>query len=104
MQCESPFQIASPKRLRDRVHKFWGMINLDKFNKPPELVVREKPGHLLSPSMKAIQMWCLLRYLPLIVGECVPYEDKNWLFLLHLSEMVDFIFAPKFTTSIVALL
>jgi hypothetical protein len=34
----------------------------------------------------------------------VPYEDKNWLFLLHLSEMVDLIFAPKFTTSVVALL
>jgi hypothetical protein len=58
----------------------------------------------VSPSMKAVQVWCLLKYLPLIIGEFVPCDDENWLFLLHLSELVDLIFAPKFTIGTVSYL
>jgi hypothetical protein len=58
----------------------------------------------VSPSMKAVQMWCLLKYLPLIIGDIVPCDDENWLFLLHLSELVDLIFAPKFTIGTVSYL
>jgi len=89
---------------RDRVHFFWSKINVDKDNKPPELNGFDKPGRRLSPSMKAVQMWCLLRYLPLIVGDCVPHDDEHWLFLLHLSQLVDLVFAPKFTPGMVSFL
>lgn len=101
------FMLCNVKRyfplqeLRDGIHNFWSVINVDKSNKPAELNVFEKPGRRLSPSMKAVQYWCLLKYLPLIVGEKVPYNDENWLFLLHLSELVDLIFSPKFIQGMV---
>lgn len=91
-------------QLREHVHNFWSKINVDKYKKPPELNAFEKPGRHLSPSMKAVQMWSLLRYLPLLVGDYVPSDDENWLFLLHLSQLVDLIFAPKFTPGMISFL
>ena len=87
---------------RDRVHTFWGHINVDKGNKPPEISAFEKPTRRICPSMTAVQMWSLLKYLPLLVGDCVPADDENWLFLLQLSELVDLLFAPKFTHGMVS--
>ena len=89
---------------RSRVHSFWGHINVDKGNKPPEINAFEKPNHRICPSMTALQMWSLLKYLPLLVGDRVPNNDENWLFLLQLSELVDLLFAPKFTHGMVSYL
>lgn len=58
-------------------------------------------GGGLSPSMKATQCWGLLKYLPLIIGDMVPADDEHYLFLLHLAELVDLIFAPRFTKGMV---
>jgi hypothetical protein len=66
--------------IRSRVESFWTVINVDKSNKPPELNSIDKPGHRLTPSMKAVQSWALLKYLPLIIGDLVPADDENWLF------------------------
>jgi hypothetical protein len=90
--------------LRNAVDYFWSMINVDKRNKPPQLNALEKPGHRLSPSMKAVQYWALLKYLPAIVGDKVPVDDDNWIFLLHLSELVDIIFSRRFTPGMVSYL
>lgn len=89
--------------LNSRMHSFWSVINVDKGNKPPELNHIDKPGRLY-PSMKAIQSWALLKYLPLLLGDVVPADDKHWLFLLHLSELVDILFAPVFTVGMVTYL
>jgi len=86
--------------LNTRVSWFWSWINTDKRNKPPELSSLE-PGHRVKPSMKAVQCWSLLRYLPLIVGDLVPSDDQHWLFLLHLCHLVDILFAPVFTVGMV---
>lgn len=80
-----------------------GVINADKGNKPPEINGFDK-GHNLSPPMKAMRMWCFLKYLPLIVGDKIPYDDEQWLFMLHLSESVDLIFAPQFTSGMISYL
>lgn len=55
----------------------------------------------MKPSMKAVQCWSLLRYLPLIVGDLVPSDDQHWLFLLHFCHLVDILFAPVFTVGMV---
>ena len=54
--------------------------------------------------MKAVQCWALLKYLPVILGDVVPVDNKHWLFLLHLSELVDLLFAPVVTAGMVAYL
>ncbi|XP_065644960.1 uncharacterized protein LOC136075509 [Hydra vulgaris] len=76
---------------------FWGKITVEKNHKPVQILKIHEPGHVLAPSMKAVQCWALLKYLPLAVGKTVPPENKHWKFLLHLSHLVDLIFAPNFT-------
>ncbi|XP_065658244.1 uncharacterized protein LOC136082749 [Hydra vulgaris] len=67
--------------LNNRLSYFWSMVNVGKKNKSPELNKLEVPGHELSPK-----------------------EDEYWKFLLELSTLVDFIFAPKYTIGMVTYL
>jgi hypothetical protein len=53
--------------LNSLINEFFDKNSVDKGNKPPCLNRIEKPGGGLSPSMKAVQMWALLRYLPLLL-------------------------------------
>jgi len=69
----------------------------------PQLNNIDRPGRLY-PAMKAVQLWSLLRYLPLIVGDLVPTDNKHWHFLLHLSELVDLLFCPVFSIGMVTYL
>jgi len=82
------------------IRTLWSVINVDKCNKPPDLNPLEKPGRLY-PSMKAVQSWALLRYLPLAIGDLVVSSDPHWQFLLHLSELVDIVFCPVFTSGMI---
>ena len=45
-------------------------------------------------------MWCLGRYLPLLIGDLVPEDDEHWANLLNLCQIVDYIFSPKCTIGI----
>jgi len=83
-----------------RINRMWSVMNVDRCNKPLELNALDEPGRLY-PYMKAVQIWALLRYLPLAIGDVVPHNDKHWLLLLHLSELVDMIFLPVFTPGMV---
>ncbi len=89
-------------QLNKLVIEFWGIINVDVHKRPPQLNRIMPPGDGLSPSMKAIQCWALLKYLPLIIGDKVPGDDIHYRFLLHLSDLVDHVFAPRFTRGTVA--
>jgi hypothetical protein len=80
---------------------FWGKITVDKSCKPTELSKLEVPGSGISPSMTAMKLWALLRYLPLVIGEQVPRDNPHWKFLLHFSHLVDIIFSPKFTLGMI---
>jgi len=103
------YQLCNIKRvftydmLSAKIASFWGAINVEKCNKPPDLSHIDKPGRLY-PSMKAVQSWALLKYLPLIIGDVVAEDDEHWLFLLHLSELVDYLFSPVYTVGMVAFL
>ena len=78
---------------------FFSKNFVDRKNKPPEL--SSVDVGTLSPSMKAMQMWTLLRYLPAVMGHKVPMDDEHWTFMLHLLELVDIVFAPAFTKAMV---
>jgi len=86
-----------------RMSYFWSAINVDRRYRPPELSSPEE-GHKIGPSMKAIQCWSLLKYMPLIIGDVVPESDPYWQFMLHLGHLVDLVFAPTFTAGMIAYL
>jgi hypothetical protein len=70
----------------------WGQLSVGRSERTPTLNKLLPPGQGLTPSMKAIQYWALLKYLPLALGRHISKVSKHWEFLLHLSHMVDLIF------------
>lgn len=44
-------------------------------------------------------MWCLGRFLPLLVGAHVPREDEKWQLYITLLEIVDVVFSPAITAN-----
>ena len=78
---------------------FFSKNFVDRKNKPAELSSVEIGN--LAPSMKAMQMWTLMRYLPVVMGHKVPMDDEHWAFLLHLLELADIMFPPAFTKAMV---
>lgn len=75
----------------------WGKIPMDKTHKPAEITEIHEPGHFIVPSMKPVKYWAFLEYLPLALGWLIPPENERREFLLHLSHLVDLVFARKFT-------
>lgn len=69
----------------------------DSHNKPSAI----KPQDLKNPdgSMRqtAAQMWCLLRLLPLMIGDLIPEGEKHWELLLSLLGCMELIFSPALT-------
>ena len=45
-------------------------------------------------------MWCLGRFLPLLVGDFISHGDEHWENYLTLLDIVDRVFAPIITPSI----
>lgn len=45
----------------------------------------------------ASQMWCLIRLLPLMIGEYVPQGDRRWEVYLMLRDIVEHLFNPVTT-------
>ena len=43
-----------------------------------------------------IYLWCLGRFLPLIIGDLVDVNDESWNYLLHL-EIMNEVFAPVYS-------
>lgn len=98
-------RLTTLSQLSNRIRFFFfDRNNVDRHNRPPHLNRIEAPGNGVSPSMKAVQMWALLRFLPLILGDLIPFDNPYWKFILHLSELVDFVFAPVLTKGAVCYL
>lgn len=49
--------------------------------------------------LSASQMWCLGRFLPMIVGSHIPAQDEKWNLFLTLLEITDIIFADAITVN-----
>jgi hypothetical protein len=54
------------------IEKYWNMVTVDGKNKP-RFVNKNGMGARLSPSMKAMQHWLLLKYLPVTMGDRVEH-------------------------------
>ncbi|XP_071831544.1 uncharacterized protein [Apostichopus japonicus] len=69
----------------------------DSKNKPSP-ISRNKVQNPDRPSgQTASQMWCLIRYLPLMIGDKVPEGNTHLELILILLECMDFIFCPEVT-------
>jgi hypothetical protein len=101
MNVKKMFNLA---QLNNGIITFFSKNFVDKKNRPPEINSVDPNTGTISPSMKATQLWALCRYLPLIIGHKVPAGDEHWAYLLHLLELVDMIFAPAFTQSMIVFL
>ncbi len=69
----------------------------DSSNKPSVLGQHElkKPNGAMRQT--AAQMWCFLRFLPIIIGDKIPKGNKHWELLLLLLTCMEFIFSPSIT-------
>ncbi|XP_033229640.1 uncharacterized protein LOC117181182 [Belonocnema kinseyi] len=78
---------------------------LERKNKPPNLNhnnIRNVKDHSLS--QKAMQMWCFLRVFPFLVSEKLPKGHSHMQLLLLLLQIMEIVFAPKVTKSLLPLL
>ena len=50
----------------------------------------------------ASQMWCLARYLPLMIGDVIPQDDDHWENFLVFLDLMDYVFAPTTTPEKIA--
>jgi hypothetical protein len=101
MNIKKLFKLAE---LNSSIITFFSKNFVDKKNKPPEINSIDPFTGSMSPSMKAMQLWTLGTYLPLVIGHKVPAGDEHWAFLLHLLKLVDIIFASTFTQSMITFL
>lgn len=53
---------------------------------------------------QAAENWCLLRLLPVIIGDKVDPRDPVWQLVIQLKELVELMCAPKITTAQIAYL
>ena len=42
-------------------------------------------------------MWCLIRYLPLLIGDFIPEGDSHWANMITFCHIVDYVLSPKCT-------
>lgn len=64
----------------------------DKNSKPPEVT-------LPNLRLQAAECWCLIRNLPLMIGQKVPRGNPHWQLLIKLLDCMFIIFAPEVTES-----
>ena len=43
-------------------------------------------------------MWCLAKFLPLMIGGVVSNDDEHWQHYLQLLEIIDIVFSPAVST------
>lgn len=75
----------------EQIMKEFPYKGTDKVNKP-----RPLSTHLaqLKVKQKAVQIWCLLRLFPLMIGHLIPEGNPKWEMILALCDVVDTVTAP----------
>ncbi|KAJ8029948.1 hypothetical protein HOLleu_29486 [Holothuria leucospilota] len=66
----------------------------DSSNKPCILSMSSLNHPDGAPGQNSAQMWCLIRHIPLMMGDLVPEDDEHWELLLLLAQCMDIIFSP----------
>ncbi|XP_028403161.1 uncharacterized protein LOC114525900 [Dendronephthya gigantea] len=83
--------------LNSRITSF-DYATTDSRNKPSSITINKLQNPDSASGQTASQMWCLIRYLPLMIGDKVPEGHQHLELLLLLLECMDFIFSPQVTT------
>lgn len=68
-------------------------------NKPTAFTREQlnKPGS--STGQSASQMWCLIRILPLLIGDKIPANNNYWHLYLLILNILDIVMAPRISIS-----
>ena len=68
----------------------------ERKNKPSDTIDGRILNNVQEHSLKqkAMQMWCLVRHLPLMIGDQVQRDDDHWNLLLLLLRIMDIVFSP----------
>ena len=90
--------------MNSTLHMYLHFIFAQLFELGKELSVYLFIASQFSFLYVAAQMWCLARFLPLMIGEQVPENDRKWRNYLLLLEIVDYLFAPVLSQHVVAYL
>ena len=90
--------------LNRKMSLFYSSLTVEKKNKPLEIVGVHCSGKGISPSMKAVQIWSLLRMLPLVLADIVSQKHPCIRLLHHLCHLTSIIFSPCFTQGMIAYL
>lgn len=74
--------------------------------------IKNKPSEINASSLQnddsnnfkntASQMWCLLRCLPILIGDKVPRGNLHWQLLILLRQVMDIAFAREITDTMIA--
>lgn len=83
----------------NRLQEIFLQVKVDKKSKPSELNSFLNPGSGLSPKYSAAQTWTLFRYIPVMIGHKATGK-KYWKMFMMLQEVVDIVFAPRLTETI----
>ncbi|XP_049333157.1 uncharacterized protein LOC111195806 isoform X1 [Astyanax mexicanus] len=70
---------------------------IDSHNKPSLIKSHELKTPDGALRQTASQTWCLLRLLPLAIGDLIPEGNQYWELLLLLLSCMEFIFSPSLT-------
>ncbi len=79
----------------DRLRHVFGLLKVEKKNKPCEINSFLPPGRGFSPKFSASQMWTLFRFLPLMLSNVIDEAKDYWELFLKLQEIVDILTAPR---------
>lgn len=90
--------------VNQKLAAYYALSSVEKKDKPLEISSVQCTGKGISPSMKAVQIWSLLRFLPLVLHELVPTKNLYVTLLQHLCYLTSIVFSPCFTPGVLIFL
>lgn len=82
------------EQLNDRIASFdYGYTNVK--NKPSVILNLRTAENPIKET--ASQMWCLLLFLPILIGDFVSDQSQHWRLFILLQDICDIVFAPVVT-------
>jgi len=97
-------KLLSLEWLNRKLAILYSKMNMERKNKPFEIVSVHCSGKGISPAMKAVQMWSLLRMLPVVLCELPLQKHPCFLLLIHLCHLTNILFSQSFSHGMIVYL
>lgn len=101
LTCEKQFSLDW---LNEKLAAVYNLLTIERRNRPHEIVSVQCKGKGISPAMKAVQMWSLIRILPLALMQLPVQKHPGFLLLLHLCHLTNLVFSPSFSSGMLVYL